>query len=69
MNKHVCILILLVLATACTPVKPWQKGNLARRDMAITTDPFESNLRDHIFDSKEAARGGRSVGGGGCGCN
>jgi Domain of unknown function (DUF4266) len=53
----------------CVEVKPWQKGNLAKKHMAFETDPVESKYIQHMYNSKEAAFGGYGVGGGGCGCN
>lgn len=53
----------------CTPVKPWQRGTLARSDMQLVSDPLQAGLEDHIYFSKEASSGGRGFGGGGCGCN
>lgn len=50
-------------------VKPWQREILARPEMALTANPLDAALDDHIYFSKEAASGGRSFGGGGCGCN
>ncbi len=50
-------------------VKPWQRGTLAREDMALTPHPVQEMIDEHIYFSKEAASGGSGVGGGGCGCN
>jgi hypothetical protein len=50
-------------------VKPWQREILARPEMALNAEPIDAALDDHIYFSKEAASGGRSFGGGGCGCN
>ena len=50
-------------------VAAWEKGDLARPSMQFDADRLESSFADHIYFSKEAASGGRSVGGGGCGCN
>jgi hypothetical protein len=50
-------------------VKPWERDMLARPEMGLVPDPAESLRRGHIFFSKEAALGGGSAGGGGCGCN
>jgi len=50
-------------------VEPWEKNNLAKPEMALDSDPLTSALDDHIYFSKEASSGGRSFGGGGCGCN
>jgi hypothetical protein len=69
-------LVLLFLSTlslsACItlePVKPWQKGVLARPDMAMEADALESRMAEHVYVSKESHFGGNGVGGGGCGCN
>ena len=50
-------------------VQPWEKENLSKASMQFDVDRLESSLIDHIYFSKEAASSGRSVGGGGCGCN
>ena len=50
-------------------VKPWDRDQLARKEMQFEADPVESGLDDHIYVSKEASSGGRGFGGGGCGCN
>jgi len=50
-------------------VKPWQHEILARPQMALNAEPIDAAIDDHIYFSKEAASGGRSFGGGGCGCN
>ena len=64
------LLITCVAAlAACTPVAAWERGNLARPEMALETDPLEGALDDHIYFSKEASSGGNSTSGGGCGCN
>lgn len=63
------ILVLAVLLTGCTEVRPWERGYLAREEMGWDADALESQLNDHIFFSKEASSGGASAAGGGCGCN
>ena len=65
---------LLVVISGCShlqpqAVKPWQRGILARQNMAISPNPVQQGLDEHIYFSKEAASGGSGVGGGGCGCN
>jgi hypothetical protein len=62
--------LLLALAGCSTlGVKPWQREILARPEMALIANPMDAAIDDHIYFSKEAASGGRSFGGGGCGCN
>ncbi len=50
-------------------VKPWERDLMARPEMALDAAPVDSSFDDHIYFSKEAASGGRGIGGGGCGCN
>lgn len=67
--KILLLLFTLTLAACSTaPVKPWERGELSRTDMQWQSDPMESALRDHINTAKEAASGGITTGGGGCGC-
>jgi hypothetical protein len=64
-------IVLLVLAGCATfdPPKPWEKGELAKREMQFDADPIDAKATQHIYTSKEGAGGGYGVGGGGCGCN
>jgi hypothetical protein len=57
------------LTTGCQNVKPWQRGRLADYIMRADRDPLGTALAEHTYFSREAASGGRGVGGGGCGCN
>ncbi|MFB2636973.1 DUF4266 domain-containing protein [Shewanella bicestrii] len=50
-------------------VQPWEKGQLARADMALDSEKLDQALDDHIYFSKEGSSGGRAFAGGGCGCN
>lgn len=50
-------------------VHPWQRDTLALDSMQLVPDAMQSYANDHIYFSKEAATGGKGVGGGGCGCN
>ncbi|MBN8549364.1 MAG: DUF4266 domain-containing protein [Deltaproteobacteria bacterium] len=64
------VFVALALACAgCTPVKPWQKGNLAKSQMAFDPDPLDAKFRQSVYDSKEGSFGGYGLGAGGCGCN
>ena len=54
---------------ACTSVAPYQRGYLARPDMAFEPSPGTAEALGKTYSAKEAASGGASVGGGGCGCN
>ena len=61
--------VLVAMTTGCASVKPWQRGTLADPIMVADRDSLGQGMIDHVFFSREAASGGRSVGGGGCGCN
>jgi hypothetical protein len=63
------LLACVAMLAACTPVAAWERGNLARPEMALESDPLEGTLDDHVYFSKEASSGGNSTSGGGCGCN
>jgi hypothetical protein len=51
------------------PPEPWERDLLAQEKMLIGGHPAEAGTDDHIYFSKEAASIGRTIGGGGCGCN
>jgi hypothetical protein len=56
-------------AGGCAPVASYQRGYLARPDMALDANPGTMKAIEKTYSAKEAASGGASVGGGGCGCN
>ena len=63
---------LLLLGGGCAPkvtVTPLQRAYLADYLMRPDRDKLAVKMYDHAFYSREASRGGRGVGGGGCGCN
>jgi len=62
-------LVLLPALAGCTTVEPWERGRLAKPQMALEPNADLARLRDHAFISKEAAQGGHRGSGGGCGCN
>jgi hypothetical protein len=64
-----CIACALAGCAAYAPPKPWEKGDLARPSMRFDTEPLATKLTQHVYQSKEGAAGGSTVGGGGCGCN
>lgn len=75
MNRWLIAVVLGCMATGCShlrpeEVKPWQRDVMAREDMQpYLGDKAQMLIDEHIYFSKEAATGGDSVGGGGCGCN
>jgi hypothetical protein len=67
--KRWLLLAGVVTLAGCSTVQPWQKGNLAKPEMAFDADVLDVRFMDHTYFSKEGASGGAGVGGGGCGCN
>ena len=69
MRRSAFLLLLLLGCSACAKVQPWERGILARPEMAFDPDPMESKRSQHVYYSKEASLPGGGAGGGGCGCN
>lgn len=67
--KKLFLITLVAFAAGCTNVKPWQRAALSDRIMQPDRDALGIALTEHMYFSREAASGGRGVGGGGCGCN
>lgn len=57
-----------LLLGGCASVPAWERGNLAKPQMAFDVDPTASALRAHAYSSREAAASGTVGAGGGCGC-
>lgn len=58
----------LTAMSGCASVPAWERGNLAKPQMALDLDPAQSALRAHAYSSREAAASGVAGAGGGCGC-
>jgi hypothetical protein len=72
MLKPALVAVTLIIGlSGCSSlgVQPWEKGLLARSDMALDSEKLDLALDDHIYFSKEGSSGGRAFAGGGCGCN
>lgn len=65
------ILTALMVLTGCqvTPVAAWEKGVLAEPVMSTAGLSQYRAINTHVYTSKETAKGGDGVSGGGCGCN
>ncbi|MBL9116472.1 MAG: DUF4266 domain-containing protein [Verrucomicrobiaceae bacterium] len=68
LSKLSCLLLPMLLCQ-CAPGLIWQRDKLGDYTMRPDRDLAASSLSEHVFFSREAASGGRGVGGGGCGCN
>jgi len=75
--KHILVASLLIAAalqggcstTSAVRVRPWERAALADDTMNPDRDPLGTAMSEHVYFSREAASGGRGVGGSGCGCN
>jgi len=63
----------LLALSGCSRVEPWvkpyEREDLADPIMAWDRDPVSSSYIQHVYESREGARGGTGATGGGCGCN
>jgi hypothetical protein len=55
--------------TARTNVQPWERGNLAKPQMALDPYPLQTAVSQHNYSSRETASAANNAQGGGCGCN
>ncbi len=56
-----------ILLCSCAQVAPWERGRLAKPQMALTPYPSQDAVQEHVYSSREA--GGKiQPTGGGCGC-
>jgi hypothetical protein len=67
------VLVLGSLSACSGPIEPWvkpyERDRLADPIMALDPDPVSSSFMQHVYESREGARGGEGAAGGGCGCN
>jgi len=63
----------LAAVSGCTPptpwVKPYEREHLADPIMSFARNPISSGYLQHVFETREGARGATGAVGGGCGCN
>ena len=73
MLRRLLLLTLLFSIVACSPIKPWvkpyERQKIADEIMSFGRDPIADSYLHHVYDAREAARGGDGASGGGCGCN
>ena len=58
-----------LLASGCSGVRPYQRGNLAKAKMQFNPSPELNQHEQHVYAYREGSSGGYDAGGGGCGCN
>jgi hypothetical protein len=71
--RLVALLSMLLLLGACSSIEPWvkpyERDRLADPIMSFDRDPISSAYIQHVYQSREGARGAEGGQGGGCGCN
>ena len=71
--KYLFILLCLISTSACVKLEPWVKPHerdvLSSKIMMLERDPVSTKYMNHVYESREAARGAEGSAGGGCGCN
>lgn len=71
--RRLLLITLLFSVAACSPIKPWvkpyERQKIADEIMSFERDPIAASYLHHVYDAREAARGGDGASGGGCGCN
>ncbi|KZZ07148.1 MULTISPECIES: DUF4266 domain-containing protein [Thalassolituus] len=61
--------LLVVSASACTPVRFNERERLSQPDMAFDSTPLKSEIEADVYSAREGASGVfTGGGGGGCGC-
>jgi hypothetical protein len=63
------LLALLVGASGCISIQPYERENLARSDMQFSGGSAIHGAEAHATEVREGAAGGFDAAGGGCGCN
>lgn len=71
--RRLLLIALLFSIAACSPIKPWvkpyERQKIADEIMSFERNPIADSYLHHVYDAREAARGGDGASGGGCGCN
>jgi hypothetical protein len=63
------LIVFVFVVSGCAHVAVWERGNLAKPQMALEPYPLQSTIQMHNYSSREAAASTHSSGGGGgCGC-
>ena len=66
-------LIFAFLISGCASIEPWvkpyERANLAEPIMTFDRDALAAGYLDHVYESREGARGASGGAHGGCGCN
>lgn len=73
LGRSLVVMAALGAVSACSPIEPWvkpyEREHLADAIMGLDRNPVSSAYLDHVFETREGARGATGAVGGGCGCN
>lgn len=62
------IFALLLIASACTTVQPWEREQLSKPIMQFDANPVEKGIQLHHLEYREGSSGATGSQSGGCGC-
>jgi hypothetical protein len=72
-GRIIAALLLAGILCGCSSMEPWvkpyERDRLADPIMALDRDPVSTAYTQHVYESREGARGAEGAAGGGCGCN
>jgi hypothetical protein len=73
-HKLLLLTALISITSGCKTtiepwVKPYERSHLADPIMSFGRNPIALAYSQHVFESREGARGADGGAGGGCGCN
>jgi hypothetical protein len=73
-TSRLLLLALLASLAGCEsfgyrPVMPYERERLASPLMSLWRDPISDQYLQHMYETREGARGATGINGGGCGCN
>ena len=69
LSLKLALSLMLLVATGCATVKPYEREYLSRPSMDRDFEATEAKFYTHVLDAREGATGGVGTAGGGCGCN
>ena len=73
LSRAAAAVVLLAVVAGCAEpqpwVKPYEREHFADPVMAADRNPGVTTYLEHVFESREGARGATGTVGGGCGCN
>lgn len=69
MNHRALFVLCLAWLSGCVAVRPTERELLADPVMVLERERDMQRMQGHIYEVREASRGGLALEGAGCGCN